>query len=375
MPCFQPFSTACRVGKCLQFVVEAGGGFAYNNTIQIYLQGGITMHKKHPRPPQRIERKISAAASISMCVLTVLAQIATTFLLTLFLKEYSSYAYAVLELIGAIVAIRVYQRPGSPSYKLVWMCVLLALPVTGMLLFLLWGGGRQAKSLSLRKIPPIPQRESWKMASEANLSRLRRQIPNWGRLATFLQKKGFLLYRNTKAKYFGDGAEYFEDLIQHLKKAENYIFLEYFIVAEGRIWDRVVEVLKERAAAGVEVCLIFDDFGALTRFSDTTFQSIQKDGIAVEVFNPVQTSAANMSAASLKERFGKDVVFWGGAYDAQLINPNATYDEVWQTVYDNIKVLGKDGNYIFAGVHNLPATMPESHLKALIDAYRAARDY
>jgi uroporphyrinogen decarboxylase len=95
----------------------------------------------------------------------------------------------------------------------------------------------------------------------------------------------------------------------------------------------------------------------------------------VEVFNPVQTSAANMSAASLKERFGKDVVFWGGAYDAQLINPNATYDEVWQTVYDNIKVLGKDGNYIFAGVHNLPATMPESHLKALIDAYRAARDY
>lgn len=95
----------------------------------------------------------------------------------------------------------------------------------------------------------------------------------------------------------------------------------------------------------------------------------------VEVFNPVQTSAANMSAASLKERFGKDVVFWGGAYDAQLVNPNATYDEVWQTVYDNIKVLGKDGNYIFAGVHNLPATMPESHLKAMIDAYRAARDY
>lgn len=95
----------------------------------------------------------------------------------------------------------------------------------------------------------------------------------------------------------------------------------------------------------------------------------------VEVFNPVQTSAANMSAASLKERFGKDVVFWGGAYDAQLINPNASYEEVWQTVYENIKVLGKGGNYIFAGVHNLPATMPESHLKAMIDAYRAARDY
>ena len=61
------------------------------------------------------------------------------------------------------------------------------------------------------------------MASEANLSRLRRQIPNWGRLATFLQKKGFLLSRNTEAKYFGDGADYFEDLILHLKQAETYI--------------------------------------------------------------------------------------------------------------------------------------------------------
>lgn len=95
----------------------------------------------------------------------------------------------------------------------------------------------------------------------------------------------------------------------------------------------------------------------------------------VQVLNPVQTSAADMSVASLKERFGNDVVFWGGAYDAQLIDVNASYDEVYNAVYNNVKVLGEGGNYIFAGVHNLPATMPESHLKAMIDAYRAARDY
>ena len=95
----------------------------------------------------------------------------------------------------------------------------------------------------------------------------------------------------------------------------------------------------------------------------------------VQVFNPVQTSAANMNAASLKERFGKDVVFWGGAYDAQLIPQNASYDDVYAAVYRNIRTLGAGGNYIFAGVHNLPATMPESHLKAMIDAYRDARAY
>ena len=245
------------------------------------------MARKRPHVQEHTERRISAVTSISMCVLSVLAQIATTFLLTFFLREKATYVYALLQVAGALVAIKVYQRSGSPSYKLVWMCVLLALPVTGMLLFLLWGGSRQAKNLSLRKILPMPQRESWKMASDANLSRLRRQNPNWGRLAAFLQKKGFLLYRNSRAKYFGEGNDYFEDLIRHLKEAETYIFLEYFIVAEGQVWDRVFSVLKERAAAGVEVCLIFDDFGALTRFSDATFQSVQKVGISVEVFNPV----------------------------------------------------------------------------------------
>lgn len=245
------------------------------------------MHKNRPYTQERTERRISAVTSISMCALTVIAQIATTLLMTYFLKEKATYVYVVLEWIGAVVAIRVYHRQGSPSYKLAWMCLLLALPVSGMLLFCLWGGTHQAKSLSLRKIPPIPQRESQRMASEANLSRLSRKSPVWGRLAAYLQKRDFLLYRNTGAKYFADGGAFFDDLIGHLRQAEIYIFLEYYILAEGRLWDRIYEVLRERVAAGVEVYIIFDDFGNLTRFSDATFQEIQKAGIEVGVFNPV----------------------------------------------------------------------------------------
>ena len=201
------------------------------------------MHKKGPHAQERTERRISAAASIGMCVLTVLAQIATTLLLTHFLKEKASYVYSILEFIGAILAIRVYQRPGSPSYKLVWMCLLLAVPVAGMILFCLWGGTHQAKQLSLRKIPPIPQRESQQMASETNLSRLSRQFPAWGRMAVYLQKRGFLLYRNTTAKYFRDGTAFFDDLIDRIRQAEVYVFLEYYILAEGQIWERIFSVL------------------------------------------------------------------------------------------------------------------------------------
>jgi uroporphyrinogen decarboxylase len=95
----------------------------------------------------------------------------------------------------------------------------------------------------------------------------------------------------------------------------------------------------------------------------------------VQIFNPVQTSAADMDARSLKERFGDKIIFFGGAYDAQLIPKNATYDEVYTAVCENIRIFGQGGNYIFAGVHNLPADMPEHHVKAMMDAFLANRNY
>ena len=239
------------------------------------------------RMAEQTERRISAATSILLCALTVLAQIVTTFLLTRFLREKAGFVYGCLVFLGAIVAVRVYERPGSPSYKLAWMCLLLALPVTGMILFWLWGGTHQAKSLSMKKISPIRLWESQKMDAETNLSRLRRQSPDWGRVAAYLQKRGFLVYRRTQVHYIRTGEEFFEDLIAHLEKAETYIFMEYYILAEGELLDRIIKVLCQRARAGVEVHVIFDDFGNLTRLSHHTLKAMQDAGIDVQIFNPV----------------------------------------------------------------------------------------
>ena len=95
----------------------------------------------------------------------------------------------------------------------------------------------------------------------------------------------------------------------------------------------------------------------------------------VDVINPVQTSAEGMSSESLKERFGDRIVFWGGAYDAQLFGANMSYDEVYDAVRRELEVFKKGGGYIFSGTHNLPAEMPEHHVKAFMDSYFAAREY
>lgn len=235
----------------------------------------------------RVERRISAAVCIAMCAAGVLIQIATTLSLTAFLRENAGYVYLLLQIVALANAVGVYQRPGSPSFKLAWMCLLIASPVAGMILFWLWGGLRQAKRLRMKRVPPLAQTEETLRGSAENLDRLRRAYPIWGRLAAYLRKKGFLLYGGTRARYFPDGAAFFEDLIRRIREARSFVFLEYFILAEGRIWDRIFEALRERAAAGVEIYVIFDDFGNLFRFSGRALEALQDAGIEAQTFNPV----------------------------------------------------------------------------------------
>lgn len=236
---------------------------------------------------QRTERRISAAFRITLCIVIVALQIAVSLFLSIYLQEKAAYIYGALELAGAVLAVRVYTRNGSPSYKLIWMCLLLAVPVAGMILFWLWGGTHQAKSLSLKRVLPPARGEGLARESMENLAELRERLPEWERLAAYLEKREFTLFRGSEIQYIGDGTEFFDDLAQHLQRAEQYIFMEYYILAEGTVWNRLFKILRERAAAGVEVRLIFDDFGNITRLSEKTLQSIQDAGIEVEVFNPV----------------------------------------------------------------------------------------
>ena len=239
---------------------------------------------------ERIERRISAVVCIAMCVIGIAVQIATTLLLTAYLRDKAGYVYLILQLLAFICSIFIYQRPGSPSFRLAWICLLIASPVAGMILFLLWGGIKQAKNLSLKKIPPMTPDEIEQKQCEQNLKILRDISPAWGRLAAYLIKRDNLLYTRTKARYFPDGSAFFQDLIQNLNQARRYIFLEYFILAEGEIWDKIFQILKQRAAAGVGVYIIFDDFGNLFRFSGKSLQAVQDAGIHVGTFNPVHHS-------------------------------------------------------------------------------------
>ena len=89
----------------------------------------------------------------------------------------------------------------------------------------------------------------------------------------------------------------------------------------------------------------------------------------VDIINPVQISAHGMEPEMIKGRLGDRIIFYGGVYDAILL-AGESEKVVYEKVKENIGILSKGGGYLFAGVHNLPADMSESHLRAMVAAYR-----
>ena len=242
--------------------------------------------KKHP-VKQTTERRVSATLRIAMAVILLLLNIASVILLTVFLQVHAAIAFAVLEIIAIAVAVNIQSSPVSASYKLAWTLLVVALPVAGMVLYVLWGGNIQSKRLNLLPTPPPQSRESERRQSQLSQERLNRLLPNWRRAAQLLCRRDFLIYQDTRVTYFPTGRDFFDDAIARMEKAERFILLEYFILAEGRLWDRMLEVLTERARQGVEIKIIFDDFGNITRMRGETIEQMQADGMEVRIFNPV----------------------------------------------------------------------------------------
>ena len=233
------------------------------------------------------ERRISASLRIAFAAALLVLNTSAVLLLTSYLQVHAAILFGILEAIAIAAAIHIQSSGTSVSYKLAWTLLVLAVPVAGMILYILWGGHIQSKRLDLLPVKPPPCREADRVQSQAMQARLAEALPNWKRASQLLARLDFPLYEDTDVTYFPSGADFFRDAADKMSRAERFIFLEYFILAEGALWDRLMEILTERAGRGVEIKIIFDDFGNITRMRSETIARMRAAGMEVEIFNPV----------------------------------------------------------------------------------------
>lgn len=126
---------------------------------------------RKPKIQQRTERRISAALRLVLVAVLLAAQLSLVFLLSLLLKQRAALAYTILEVLAFAYAVYIWTKPGTTSYKVGWIFLILFLPVVGLILYWLWNGGCQSKRLDLkscrcRRSLPI----SWRRADSISKS-------------------------------------------------------------------------------------------------------------------------------------------------------------------------------------------------------------
>ena len=118
------------------------------------------------------------------------------------------------------------------------------------------------------------------------LDEIARLDPRVAGQCRYLAAQGFAVHRHTRAEYFRLGEEQFAAMLRELEKAERFIFMEYFIIEEGRMWDSLLDILRRKARAGVDVRVIFDDVGCMNTLPFRYDRCLEEQGIRALAFNP-----------------------------------------------------------------------------------------
>ena len=138
------------------------------------------------RIKQTTERRISAAARLALVAVLCAVNILLLLALGFFLQTYAAYIYLLLEVMGLVLVVWIQNQAGSPTYKLAWTIVILALPAAGMTMYALWGGNTQHRRHAAARIPPPPHKDYERSRSADYLQRMEESFPTWVRTARHL---------------------------------------------------------------------------------------------------------------------------------------------------------------------------------------------
>ena len=197
------------------------------------------------------------------------------------------YGLEVLISVGSILYL-INCSAIDPSAKITWLVVLMLMPVFGGLLLLYSRSDLGHRALKKRIQTLVDETEFKIPQNEEALELLRKENPGSAALAHYLRAKGgFPVYSGCDVTYFPSGEAKFEALMCELERAREFIFLEYFIVDEGEMWGRILEILTRKASEGVDVRLIYDGTCEFTTLSHDYPKRLSKLGIQCRVFSPV----------------------------------------------------------------------------------------
>lgn len=237
------------------------------------------------------KRGIAIPGRIITAGLLILLQIALWAVIELYMSSITTIVYGLVKIAALILVFAILNKRDNPSYKLMWIIFILATPLVGGVLFFLWGNGKVKPILKKRIKEQKKLNKCYLQQDPSVVTDLHLKDVYHSRQSQFLfRESGFPVYTDTTVEYLSPGEKFLPRMLEELESAEKYIFLEYFILARGKMWDAIHDILRRKAAEGVEVRIIFDDFGSISRQNRNFVKELRQDGIKVMAFNKIRAS-------------------------------------------------------------------------------------
>lgn len=227
---------------------------------------------------------------LGRCSIVALSIIIQVLWMAMVLWQFSyqfTYANLAIRILAVIVVLIIVNKWVNPTNKLSWTFLILLSPIFGLLVYFLFGRSGLTKRTQ-RKMDAVNREVMAHLirdeAAEEELKKVDVSVYNQSKYIN--DYAGFPLYRNTATKYYECGEDMFPDMLAALKAAEHFIFLEYFIIEEGYMFQTIVELLEQKVKEGVEVRLIYDDVGCVSTLPPKYYKKLQLKGIKCAAFNP-----------------------------------------------------------------------------------------
>lgn len=241
-------------------------------------EGELMMH-------QRWLRNLFRRRVLTICLLLIQA----VFLVYLVISgsRLSRIFSGTLTVFSTLSVLYIVSRRDKGAYKTAWAILILSFPLFGGLFYLLFNYQSSTKRFVKDILHVQAKAEPLYVLDENDYPAAIHDLPEHLSKIRYLQDfAGFPIYADTATRYLTPGEKKLEALLEKLQKAENYIFLEYFIVQEGVMWNSILDVLKQKAAQGVLVRLIYDDMGCFLTLPRDYPDQLRRLGIQCAVFNP-----------------------------------------------------------------------------------------
>ena len=220
-------------------------------------------------------------------ILLLLLQIVFLMSMILGALEYTQWIYYLLTALGLVLAVYICNQDVNPGYKLAWVVPLLGIPMFATVAYFILSNQystKRARRVHMQKCeltkPYLKQESSVTtslMIEDSGLYQLSRYLDRYG---------GYPTCCNTTVEYFSSGMKKFQAMLRELRKAERFIYMEYFIVGQGEMWSEIETILVQKAAAGVDVRLMYDGMGSLDLLPLRYDRTLRERGIKCHVFNP-----------------------------------------------------------------------------------------